>query len=317
MHTVLLAPVWPERGLGRQLALLEEARETWPFVGGEVRAAPGALDAAAEALRELRSRGLSAAVHLPAPEELPPEEAAAWLRKIRPDWAVVHGRTAAEGEVSDCAGCLEFLERCAAELRVLAASGVPVFVENAPPREPERDPRNPGIALGTRPLVRAGMFARDLLFVAERAGCGVLADTEHLLDAIFALRERARLNGALRLSDGERDFAGWFGFYVRRGLVLWSGNALTSLTLEGELSLLRPKRFHVTGSRAAVLAGEITSHAELEDSPFGRYLMNLALSYRPLSVTVESCHRNGAFDFGALERSLLTAARMLAERGRR
>ncbi len=312
MRTILAIPVRPERGLDRFFAVLERVREMWPFIGGEVRVPPGGWEDSAEAVRELRSHGFTAAVHLPPLEEFRPEESAAWLAETRPDWAVVHGGTAAEGEVGDCEDFLRFLEDRAVRLKILAASGVPVFVENAPPREPVRDSGDPGTALNVRPLIRAGMFARDLLFLARKTGSEVVADTEHLLDAISAVRERARQNGNLRLEARERSFADRFGFVVREGEPFWAGDWLRGLTLEGELSLLQSKRFHVTGSRAAVSAGKITSHAELKDDPFGRYLMRLVLSYRPLSVTVESCHRDGVFDWGVVECSVLAAARMLA-----
>lgn len=311
MSTTLAIPIWPERGLDRFFAILERVREVWPFVGGEVRVPPDRWEVATEAVRELQSHGFTVAVHLPPPEEFRPEEFVAWLAAIRPDWAVVHGGTAAEGEVGDCEDFLRFLEDRAVRLKILSASGVPVFVENAPPREPVRDSDDPGTACDIRPLIRAGMFARDLLFLAERAGCRAVADTEHFLDAIFAVRKRARTNGTPRPTEAERKFAARFGFFVRGGKVFWAGDCLRSLTLEGELSVLRPARFHVTGSRAAASMGKITSHAELRDDPFGRYLISLVLFYRPLSITVEACHKDGIFDWRVLERSVLAAARML------
>jgi len=313
LRTAVLLPVWPERNVGRFTALLEEGRKIWPHVGAEVRIGTDDWDVAAKTVAELRASGYVAVAHLPSIEQFRQEEGLKWLKGVRPDWAVVHGGTATDGEVKDCTDFVDFLRERAARLRVLAASGVPVFVENAPPREPVRDPSDSGTAAGVRPLVRAGMFARDLLFLAGEAGCGVVADTEHLLDAIAAVREKAKWDGHLLLTPGERDFAGRFGFVVREGEVFWAGDYLYGLNLRGELSLLRANRFHVTGSRAAVSGGAVTSHAEIRDDPFGRYLTRLVLSHRPLSVTVESCHEQGRFDFGVLKRSFLLVLRILRE----
>ncbi|WP_169719387.1 hypothetical protein, partial [Desulfovirgula thermocuniculi] len=69
-----------------------------------------------------------------------------------------------------------------------------------------------------------------------------------------------------------------------------------------------------TGSTAALRNGAVTSHAELRaGDPFGEYVLRFALGLGPASVTVESCHEGGAFDFGVLERSALFAAGKLAE----
>ena len=312
---ILLVPVWPERGAGRFLGLLERVSRMWPEVEGEVRVSPGGWDAAAAAVEEFRRAGFVVAAHLPPPEESDPAEAARWLREVRPAWAVVHGGTAREGEVEDCADFVEFLRDRASRLRKVASSGVTLYVENVPPREPVRDPADIGRAAGVRYLVRAGMFARDLLFLCRACGTGALLDTEHLLDAVACVREAAVEVGRVESLPDERAFAGMFGFVVREGRVFWAGDCLRGLTLAGEAALLRPARVHVTGSTAALRNGAVTSHAELRaGDPFGEYVLRFVLGLGPASVTVESCHEGGTFDFGVLERSVLYVTGKLAER---
>lgn len=314
MQTIVLLPVWPEHDIDQFTVLLEKGQRSWQHVGAEIRVSIDEWDTAAKAVDELRAAGFTVAIHLPPVERFRPEEGLVWLKEMRPNWAVVHGGTADNGEVISCADFLEFLRERADRLKILAASGVPICVENAPPREPVRDPFDPGMAVSIRSLIRAGMFARDLLFLARKAGCGVVADTEHLLDAIVTVRERTKKNGYIPLTTAERDFADRFGFVIQKGEVLWSEDYLYNPNLQDELSILRPKRFHITGSWTTVLDGMVTSHAEIKDNSFGRYLIRLVLSYHPLSVTVESCHERGQFNFSVLERSFLFVLKMLKER---
>lgn len=259
-----------------------------------------AMSCATEMKHLVMSKKLPYAVHLPSPNRLTADElkrTVKWLKGFGGCYAVTHGHTAA-GKIDTQEEFIQLLKESSQVLSVF--SGINVCIENTP------IPVLNGGEINYK--LRAGMLAGDLRDLAERSGCGVLVDTEHLLQTIYTVRNWSIHE--ISLANGrDEEHLSRYGFVVRSGKLLCDRRRLKDLTLERQLALIGARRYHITGTSG----DSLFPHCEIYDEPFHRYLISTVLTMRPHSITVESCFKEGSLEYDpeVSLRSLRQVAKMI------